>query len=177
MLIFKKIEYVIGLLAYCLYQQYSTTRNNPNIISNLMSDNTPTIAIWSNDSAKRAWSSTNSNPIEYQYTSSERPITTDNDPMISYVTYQGTKFHYNNINCLVENNSKQALYFIKEKLSWKCVGLIEKTEYIDDYNFKFTIRKTEYSKVFAMCAKCSAARAQSPACASVNGRRSFSHLI
>ena len=100
-----------------------------------------TIVIWSNDSQKRSWSRSmsNSEPVEYIY-SNEKPVSDINDVMKYNVTYKGTKFHYDNIKCLT-NNNECGLYIIKEKNYWKCVGIIEKAEYIGNYNWNFTILK------------------------------------
>ena len=110
-----------------------------------MSD--PTIIIWSNNSQGRAWSTPNSEPVEYKYYD-EKPVIDINDEMRSNVIYQGTKFHNNNIKCL-NNNNERGLYIFKDKDYWKCVGIIEKAEYIGDYNWNFTILKTEDSKILS----------------------------
>ena len=107
----------------------------------------PTIVIWSNNSQRRAWSTPNSEPVEYIY-GNEKPVTDINNTMRCNVIYQGTEFHYHNIKRLTNNNEK-GLYIIKEKNYWKCVGIIENAEYINNYNWNFTILKTEDSKILS----------------------------
>ena len=105
------------------------------------------ITIWSNGSNKRAWSKNYSDgqPSEYQYNNG-RLFSVSDDNMTYSVIYQGTQFHYENIRKINTANEK-ALYIVKENKIWECKGIIVHAEYIDDYNWKFIIKKdADYSR-------------------------------